>query len=80
MQYITINGIDYVHIQTLAEGLNISTATLYNWRKAGHIDFCWPLGKVMTFVNRATAQRLMRLKITDAMGEFARSENTAYTN
>jgi len=73
MQFITINGNDYVHIQTLAEGLNVSTATLYNWRRAGHIEFEWPLGRVMTFVSRETAERLLRLKITDAMGEFVKS-------
>lgn len=72
MQYVTINGSDYVHIQTLAEALNVSTATIYNWRRAGHIDFCWPLGRVMTFVTRETAERLMRLRITTAMGAFAR--------
>jgi predicted site-specific integrase-resolvase len=73
MQYIKINEIDYVHIQTLAEALNVSTATIYNWRRAGHIDFCWPLGRVMSFVTRETAERLMRLKITDAMGAFVKS-------
>lgn len=73
MQYVTIKGTDYVHIQTLAEGLNVSTATLYNWRRAGHIDFCWPLGRVMTFVSREVAERLMRSRITDAMGAFLKA-------
>jgi len=73
MQYITINGTDYLHIQSLAEALSISTATLYNWRRAGHLQFEWPLGRVMSFVTRQTAERLMRLKITAAMGAFAKS-------
>lgn len=73
MEYVTVNGVDYVHIQTLAEALNVCTATVYNWRRAGHIAFEWPLGRVMTFVTRDTATRLMRLRITDAMGSFARS-------
>ena len=29
MQYVTINGTDYLHIQSLAEALNVSTATIY---------------------------------------------------
>jgi predicted site-specific integrase-resolvase len=73
MQYIKINEIDYVHIQTLAEALNVSTATIYNWRRAGQIDFCWPLGRVMSFVTRETAERLMTLRITPAMGAFVKS-------
>jgi hypothetical protein len=72
MYYVTIKGIDYVHIQTLAEALNVCTATVYNWRKAGHIQFEWPLGKAMTFVTRETAERLFRLRITDEMGAFVR--------
>jgi predicted site-specific integrase-resolvase len=74
MQYVTVNGKDYVHIQTLAEALNVSTATIYNWRRAGHIDFCWPLGRVMTFVTRETAEKLRRLSIVSAVGAFVRSE------
>jgi hypothetical protein len=73
MEYVTVNGVDYVHIQTLAEALNVCTATLYNWRRAGHITFEWPLGRVMSFVRRDTATRLMRLRVTEAMGSFARS-------
>jgi predicted site-specific integrase-resolvase len=73
MGYITVNGTDYVQVQTLAEALGVCTATLYNWKKAGHFDFEWPLGKALTFVSRQTAERLMRLKITSAMGAFARS-------
>ncbi len=73
MQFIRINETDYVHIQSLAEALNVSTATIYNWRRAGHIEFCWPLGRVMSFVSRETAERLFRLRITDAMGAFVKS-------
>jgi hypothetical protein len=73
MQYVTINGSDYIHIQALAVSLNVSTATIYNWRRAGYIDFCWPLGRVMTFVTRETSERLLRLRITDAMGAFVKS-------
>jgi predicted site-specific integrase-resolvase len=73
MRYVTIDGTDYIHIQALASNLKVSTATIYNWRRAGHIDFCWPLGRVMTFVDRQTAERLLRLRITDAMGAFVKS-------
>ena len=73
MEYVTISGIDYVHIQTLAEALNVCTATVYNWKRAGHIEFKWPLGRVMTFVTRDTAEKLMRLRVTEEMGAFARS-------
>lgn len=72
MHYVTINGTDYLHIQSLAEALNVSTATIYNWRRAGHFEFEWPLGRVMSFVSRETAERLFRLKITAEMGAFAR--------
>jgi len=78
MQYVTINGTDYLHIQSLAEALNVSTATIYNWRRAGHIEFEWPLGRVMSFVRRETAERLFRLKITDAMGAFMRDIQAEY--
>ena len=70
--YVTIAGTDYLHIQSLAEALNVSTATIYNWRRAGHIKLEWPLGRVMSFVSRETAERLFRLRITDAMGAFVR--------
>ena len=80
MQYVTVNGNHYVHIQTLAEALNVSTATIYNWRRAGHINFCWPLGRVMTFVDRETAEKLRQLSIVSAVGAFVRSEGTAKTN
>ena len=72
MQFIRINGTDYIHIQSFAEAMNVSTATLYNWRKAGHLQFEWPLGRAMTFVDRGTAERLMRFRITDAMGAFVK--------
>ena len=75
MEIITVGGEDYLHIQSLAEALNVSTATIYNWRRAGHIEFEWPLGRVMSFVRRETAERLFRLKITDAMGAFVRDMN-----
>jgi predicted site-specific integrase-resolvase len=73
MDYITVRGKDYVHIQTCAVAIGVSTATIYNWHRAGHIDFCWPLGRVMTFVTRETAEKLMRLRITDEMGAFLKS-------
>ena len=73
MEYVTVNGIDYVHIQTLAEALNVCTGTLYNWRRAGHIEFELPLGRVMSFVRRDTAVKLMRLRLTEEMGAFARN-------
>jgi hypothetical protein len=73
MQYVTIDGKDFVQIQTLAQALGVCTASVYNWRKAGALDFCWPLGRAMTFVSRNTAERLMRLRITDAMGAFVKS-------
>lgn len=77
MQYVTIDGKDFVQIQTLAQALGVCTASVYNWRHAGHISFCWPLGRALTFVDRTTAERLMRLKITDAMGAFARNMETS---
>lgn len=73
MQYVTIKGMDYARIHTLAHSLGICTATVYKWRREGHLDFCWPLGRVMTFVDRETAERLIGLKITDAMGAFLES-------
>lgn len=74
MQYVTVNGIDYLHIQSLAEALNVSSATIYNWHRAGHLQFEWPLGRVMTFVSRETAERFIRLRITDAMGACLKSK------
>ncbi len=73
IQYITVEGIDYVHIQSLAEALGVSTATVYNYRRAGQIEFSWPLGKVMTYVTREEAEKIFRQKVTDAMGAFART-------
>ncbi len=73
MQFISIDGKDYIQIQTLAQALGVCTASVYNWRRAGHVDFCWPLGRALTFVSRETAERLMRLKITDAMGAFVKN-------
>ncbi len=73
MEFITVNGADYIKIQTLAQALNVCTATIYNWHKGGHLNFVWPLGKALTFVSRETAERLMRLKITDAMGAFVKN-------
>ncbi len=70
MDYVTVNGSDFVKIQTLAQALNVCTATIYNWHKGGHLNFVWPLGKALTFVSMETAERLMRLKITAAMGAF----------
>lgn len=59
MEYVTVNGRDFVQIQTLAEALNVCTATIYNWKRAGHFDFSRPLGKALTFVSRETAERLI---------------------
>jgi predicted site-specific integrase-resolvase len=77
MEFITVNGADYIKIQSLAQALNVCTATIYNWQRAGHLNFVWPLGKALTFVSRETAERLMKLKITAAMGAFARSMEAA---
>ena len=73
MDYITVNGAEYIQMQTLAEALGVCTATVYNWKRAGQLEFVWPLGKALTFVSRETAERLMRLKITDAMGAFLKN-------
>lgn len=73
MNFITVNGTDYIQVQALAEALGVCTATLYNWKRAGAFDFEWPLGKVLTFVSRQTAEQLFRLKITDAMGAFLKT-------
>lgn len=73
MEYVTINGKDYVKIQSLAEALNVCTASIYNWRRSGNVDFAWPLGRALTFVTRETAERLLRLKITAAMGAFLKT-------
>ncbi|MGA2937692.1 MAG: hypothetical protein ABSF52_11410 [Syntrophobacteraceae bacterium] len=70
MNFITIDGQDFVQIQTLAQALGVCTASIYNWRRAGHVDFVWPLGRALTFVSRETAERLIRLKITSEMGAF----------
>jgi len=77
MEFITVNGADYIKIQTLAQALNVCTATVYNWHKAGHLKFVWPLGRALTFVSRETAERLMRLNITDAMGAFMNTMETS---
>ena len=73
INYVTVDGKEYVRLKSLAEALGICTASLYGWRKAGALDFCWPLGKALTFVDRETAERLLRLRITDSMGAFAQS-------
>jgi hypothetical protein len=73
MQYVTVNGQDCIQIQDLAHALGVCTASVYNWRKAGHLSFCWPLGRALTFVSREAAERLMRLKITDEMGSFVKN-------
>jgi hypothetical protein len=73
MGYITIDGTDYLHIQSLAEALNVSTATVYKWRRQGLLQLEWPLGRVMSFVCRETVERLFRLRITDRMGAFVKS-------
>ena len=70
MEIVVVNGREYIKIQSLATALNVCTGTVYNWRKAGTIEFCWPLGKSLTFVTRETADRLMRLRITEQMGAF----------
>ena len=46
INYVTVDGNEYVRLQTLAEALGICTASLYGWRKAGALDFCWPLGRL----------------------------------
>ena len=73
MEFVTVNGNEYVQIQTLAESLGVCTATIYNWRRTGAFDFEWPLGKALTFVSRRTAEGLFRRKITDAMGAFVKT-------
>jgi hypothetical protein len=73
MQFITIDGKDFIQIQTLAQALGVCTASVYNWRRAGLISFCWPLGRALTFVDRESAERLMRLKITAEMGAFMKA-------
>jgi hypothetical protein len=73
MKYVTINGQDFIQIQDLAQALGVCTASVYNWRRAGHVDFCWPLGRALTFVSREAAERLMRLKITAEMGAFMKN-------
>ena len=73
MEFITVNGTDYIKIQTLAQALNVCTATVYNWHKAGHLNFVWPLGRALTFVSRETAEKMLRLKITAEMEAFLKS-------
>jgi hypothetical protein len=73
VNYVRVNGTDYVQVQSLAEALGVCTATLYNWQKAGHISFERPLGRALTFVSRTTAERLFRLKITSEMDAFIKS-------
>jgi hypothetical protein len=73
MKFITIDGQDYIQIQALAQALGVCTASVYNWRRAGLIGFCWPLGRALTFVDREAAERLMRLKITAEMGAFMKA-------
>ncbi len=70
IKYVTVEGNEYVRLQTLAEALGVCTASLYGWRKAGYIILCKPLGPALTFVDRETADRLLRLKITLTMGAF----------
>lgn len=77
MQYVTIDGKDFVQIQTLAQALGVCTASVYNWRRAGHVDFVWPLGRALTFVSREAAERLMKLKITAGMKAFVRNMETS---
>jgi predicted site-specific integrase-resolvase len=72
MSYVTIDGKDYVHIDMACESLNVCRATFYNWRRAGHIEFAYPLGRALTFLSRETIETLMRLKITAAMGAFVK--------
>jgi hypothetical protein len=76
MQYVTIDGQDFVQIQTLAQALGVCTASIYNWRRAGYVDFVWPLGRALTFVSREAAERLMPLKITAEMGAFMKTMDT----
>jgi hypothetical protein len=77
MEFITVNGSDYIKIQTFAQALNVCTATIYNWHKAGHLKFVWPLGRALTFISRETAEHLMRLKITNDMGAFMKTMETS---
>lgn len=77
MQIVTIDGQDFVQIQDLAQALGVCTASIYNWRRAGHVDFVWPLGRALTFVSRETADRLMRLKITTEMRAFLWNTETS---
>jgi hypothetical protein len=71
MNYVTIAGRDYLLLQTFAQAINRTTATLYNYRRAGIVEFCYPLGKALTFVSRETVERFLRLRITEAIGAFA---------
>jgi len=73
MEFMKYRGNEYVHLQTLADSLGVCTATVRNWEKAGHLTFAKPLGPTLTFVTRETAERLMRLRLTEAMKEFARN-------
>ncbi len=73
MNFVTIDGKDYIQIQALAQALNVCTASIYNWKRAGDIELVWPLGRALTFVSRETAEMLMRLKITNEMGAFLKS-------
>lgn len=70
MDYMTYRGIDYLHLDSTARALGVTTTTIRNWQRAGHINFERPLGPALTFVKRETVERLLKLRITAAMGAF----------
>ena len=46
INYVTVDGNEYVRLQTLAEALGICTASLYGWRKAGALISAGPWGRL----------------------------------
>ncbi len=70
MDYMTYRGIDYLHLDTTARALGVTTTTIRNWQRAGHIKFERPLGPALTFVKRETVERIMQSRITPAMGAY----------
>ncbi len=74
MEFITVNGSDYVQNSNTGPGLKrLHGYGLQLAQMQDTCDFVWPLGKALTFVNRETAERLMRLKITAEMGAFLKN-------
>ncbi len=77
MDFITYQGVDYLHIDSAAKALGVSTATIRNKEKIGQITLERPLGPALTFVSRQAVEKLMRLKITPAMDSFIRSKGAS---